>query len=82
MKSKIIKVAGSYAIKFEPNHSCGKVFGFGVYIAEDLFNDRNFSAGGVMSYRDIEKLYKWSIEERKEHEKYCHKRHCNCVIDK
>lgn len=65
----IVDVAGSYALKFEAGHYCGKNYGFGVYIAKHLGTPitTEFNAGGVMDFRDIERLYKWAKRYQKKY---------------
>lgn len=58
----IISVAGSGSIRFEPGHYCGKKYGFGVnfenwIVKESLRGHDGYSAGGVLDFKDIEKLY-------------------------
>jgi len=76
-QSIVVNVAGSYRMKFTPNHGCSKKFGFEVRIAKDLGgNSKEFDAGGVISYADIEKLYRIGVDSYENHRKNCHFKSC------
>jgi hypothetical protein len=59
-QSIVADVDGSRPIKFHPGHSCGRCFGFGVYVGQQFTGEPGgytFEAGGVMDYTDIIRLY-------------------------
>lgn len=69
-----VDVAGGYQIKFEPGHYCGKNWGFSVRLQNAWANPSlkggdGFTAGGVMDFKDVERLYKLAMAYQKKYKR-------------
>lgn len=65
----IVKPAGTARLKLIPGYYCGKSWGFSIQIEnwlvkEEQHGSDGYSAGGVIDFKDIDRLYKISKEYR------------------
>lgn len=73
-KELILQVVGSSKLKFSPGHYCGKAWGYGVYqenwTAKDSHRGADgYSAGGVLDFKDVEKLYKHMLKYKEKNQR-------------